>query len=488
MSAFRVATPKPLEVATVIFLAVFVALLSSSAWGFVLGGAAGLGALAVHRLLQGRNLAPDWAWYLMWLGLAAGMPFIVSGEYRLAQLATMGYLAIVLLGLVALGQAGQLSVGHSAFVGIGAYAAAVAVKEWDVPFVVAGLFAVAFAALIGLLTGVAALRLHGPYLAIATLGLAIVFQPILKLEELREWTGGRTGINMFARTFVPFSDWDWLTETRWYYYLTLLLLVGLLLLSHNLLQSAMGRAFKAVRDDETAAAAIGVNVAAVKLSAFVVSAIYAAIGGMLLFLLSNRFLSADNFTLLMSIELVMVLILGGMTSLKGAFLGAFLLVFVYREGLETVARQTEQGLDTWLLLLGSLLGCFLLLGRPAVKQALARYLDFNRVLSTFGPAVLCLAGAVGIGVGFTALVRLVAEHVELTALRPTVAGAFLIVAILSVPYGLAGLIDYLGYMSWGQLKGVLLRLLRAEPREAAVAERRMPPSYVPMPSSSDERA
>jgi len=458
------ARPRPFDVLAIAFLALFLGFLAGGLQGLVIGVAVGLGTWVVGALRPGLE---RWTWAVALVGLALAMPVIVSGDYRLSQLATAGYTALAVLGLnILTGYTGQPSVGHSAFMGMGAYGTAVALREWDIPFIAAMAFGVGVTMLAGLVTGVAGLNLRGPYLAIVTLGLGVIFSPLLKLEELREWTGGAVGLNMFQHTFMPPVDWGWLTETRWYYYLTLFCLLGGLILAYNMLNSGLGRAFKAVREDELAAAVMGVNVRRTKVVAFVISAAYAGVAGVLLFLIGNRFLSPETFTLLLAIELLVGVILGGPASITGSLLGAFILVYLYREGLETLATQTEAGSNTWLLLFGALAAGAFLLFHPLGQrwtQRLAEALGLVTPLLLLAlRALLALAG----GIAFTALARLATEELlELVTLRGAIAGAFLIVAVLAMPYGVAGLLAYLQYLSWHDLQAAIRGVISVPARE-----------------------
>ncbi len=459
---------RPFDVLAIAFVALFVGFLAGGPRGIAIGGAVGVGAWAVGAVRPGLE---RWAWPLALMGLALAMPVIVSGDYRLSQLATAGYTALAVLGLnILTGYTGQPSIGHSAFMGMGAYGTAVALREWDIPFVAAVALGVGVTMLAGLIIGMAGVNLRGPYLAIATLALAVVFAPLIKLQELRQWTGGTMGINLFQHTYMPPVDWGWLTETRWYYYLTLFCLVIGVALAYNLINSGLGRAFKAVREDELAAAVMGVNVRRAKVIAFVISAGYAGVAGALLFLIGNRFLSPETFTLLLAIELLVGVILGGLASITGSLLGAFILVYLYREGLETLASQTEAGSNLWLLLWGALaMGAFLFahpVGRRWTWRLAGALGAAIPVVVLALRVVLALAG----GVTFTALARLATENLlELVALRGAIAGAFLIVAVLFMPYGVAGLLMYLQRLSWQDLRAITQAVMAIPAQEAARA-------------------
>ncbi len=437
-----------------------------------------LAGMILSRLVQLKSshaAKGQWVWLLIMLGLAVAAPFVAEDDFRTSQMAVAAYTAVALLGLNLLtGYTGQGSIGHSAFMGIGGYGTAILVHEWDVNITLAVIIATLAAALAGLLIGIPALRLSGPYLAIATLGLAVVFTPVMKLEELSSITGGRGGINLFTRSFGPPVDWGWLTDARWYYLLTMLSLGAGVLLMSNLLGSAVGRAFRAVRDNELAAAATGVNVPATKLAAFAISSAYAGFAGAFLFIIGNRFVSPDSFSVLMSIELLLAMVIGGMASIPGSLIGAFFLVYVYREGLETVSVDTEQGSDTYLVLVGLLVAAVALLRNGWVNAQIRR---LGPVLHPrLGTVVLSVARLAAIGVLafiFAWVFRAVTADLQLVTLRGAMAGAFLILIVLFLPTGLIGFVGMLRELTWRGLLGLASHVLGApegrEPVEEAEA-------------------
>jgi branched-chain amino acid transport system permease protein len=432
------------------------------------GIVAGMVLSRLLALKRGHGPSGEWAWLLVILGLAVAAPFIAEDDFRTSQMAVAAYTAVSLLGLNLLtGYTGQGSIGHSAFMGIGGYGTAILVHEWDVNITLAVIISTLAAALAGLLIGIPALRLSGPYLAIATLGLAVVFTPVMKLEELASITGGRGGINLFTRSFGPPVDWGWLSDARWYYLLTMLSLgVGVLLLS-NLLGSAVGRAFRAVRDNELAAAATGVNVPATKLAAFAISSAYAGFAGSFLFIIGNRFVSPDSFSVLMSIELLLAMVIGGMASIPGSLIGAFFLVYVYREGLETVSVDTEQGSDTYLLIVGLLLAAVVLLRNGWVNAQIRRIGPLlHPRLGTLVLSLVRLACVVVLAFVFAWAFRAVTADLQLVTLRGAMAGAFLIMIVLFLPTGLIGFVGMLKELTWrGLLALASSALVAPEGRE-----------------------
>jgi len=235
--------------------------------------------------------------------------------------------AIVAIGLgILIGHTGQISLGHAGFFAIGAYASALLTLRLGLPFVVAVLVAGSVSAAIGFLLGLPALRLSGPYLAVATLGFGLAIPQLLVWQG--SWTGGSSGLHglplaslaLGAFTIVFRTDQD-------YYYLTAAMLIVLTIFARNVVTSHTGRAFVAIRDSEIAARAMGVNLVRYKTTAFALSALYAGIAGALYAHLLHG-ISPEDFTVLLSVDFLTMIVLGGLGSVGGALSGALLLTFL----------------------------------------------------------------------------------------------------------------------------------------------------------------
>ena len=250
-------------------------------------------------------------WYgLLGLALAAA-PLLP--EYYLSQLTFVCIYALVGVGLMLLtGYTGQISLGHAAFLAVGAYTEAV-LQGKGVPFGVSLIAAAALAGLAGIVIGLPALRLTGIYLAIATIAFGFIVQ-----EVLTRWESVTRGNSGF--TVTPIVDQEWQM-----YYLALALLVLVMVGILNLLRSPSGRAFVAIRDSEISAQSMGINLARTKTAAFALSA---AITGMAGALYAHKlvFISPEQFNILLSIELAMMIFIGGIGSLHGAVYGAIFLI------------------------------------------------------------------------------------------------------------------------------------------------------------------
>jgi branched-chain amino acid transport system permease protein len=245
--------------------------------------------------------------------------------YHVFQLTLLAVDAIALLGLnLMTGYGGQISLGHGAFYGIGAYVTAILVSRWSIPYELTLPVAGASGLVIGFLFGVPAARLEGLHLALATFALGVVFPQVLKCKGLESFTGGVQGIPLAGRPAslgLPISSDAWLCVVAW------MVLLGLAVLTRNLVRGRTGRAIVAVRDRPVAAACAGVDTTFIKSLTFGVGAMYAGIAGGL-GAEAVKFVSPDSFSIALSIELLVGMVLGGLASVSGAFYGAIFLRFV----------------------------------------------------------------------------------------------------------------------------------------------------------------
>jgi len=248
-------------------------------------------------------------------------PYVLS-SYLMSQLvfvciyATVGVALLILTGFT-----GQASLGHAAFLAIGAYTAAY-LQKYNVPFPVYFLAAGALTGLIGALVGFPALRLQGIYLVIATISFAFIVEEILARWE--SVTNGNEGMRVKALSLLGLTV---SRESPTFYFLCLAVLVLTIVGTLNLLRSPTGRAFVAIRDSETAARSMGVNVALYKVKSFAISAAITGFAGVL-FAHKLSFISPEMFTLQLSIEFIIVILIGGTFSLHGAVLGAIFIVML----------------------------------------------------------------------------------------------------------------------------------------------------------------
>ena len=257
-------------------------------------------------------------WYGLLMLLLFAAPWWLE-SYGLAQLTLILIYGIVGLGLMLLaGFTGLFSIGHAAFLGVGAYTQAVlAGHGWPFPFSLAA--AAALSALVGAVVGLPALRVKGIYLGIATLSFGFIVEEVLARWE--SVTGGNAGKAVGA---VQMFGWVADSGTS-FYFVCLVVTVLCTLAVLNLLRSPTGRAFVAIRDSEISAQSMGINLARYKTLSFAISAALAGIGGAL-YAHMIRFLSPDQFNIIQSIDLLLMVVIGGLGSVHGAFLGAAFLI------------------------------------------------------------------------------------------------------------------------------------------------------------------
>lgn len=258
-----------------------------------------------------------------------------TSTFRSAQFAAMAYLGLAAGGLTILtGLNGQISLGHGAFMAIGAYTTALMYQESEPVLPVVGVLvlATAVALVIGAAVGVAAARLHGPYLAGATLALAVAVPGIA--IYFSETLGGEQGLNVllpdipgwFADAVFFLTAHD-LTTTKYVAYIGWISLIVAFVLLANLSRSRVGRVWRAVRDDEVAAEIAGINLGRARVLAFLVSAACAGLAGAVM-AMAVRITAPSGFTLTLSLTLLTAIVLGGLGSLFGALIGAALLTFL----------------------------------------------------------------------------------------------------------------------------------------------------------------
>ena len=267
------------------------------------------------------------------------LPAFIS-DFKAQEYAYVAIFLVALLGLnVLTGYTGQVSLGHGAFMAIGAYTTAIlmvgneqfggplggGVRDvWTIP--VAGLLA----GLVGLAFGLPALRLSGLYLALATFAIAVALPSVLK--RFADFTGGGTGVNLFGRSELTGGTGGvdilaHLTFNDWLYYLCWTIALLGFAMVWLLLRGRTGRAFRAVRDSEIAAVSSGVSLARYKTLAFGISAAYAGVAGSL-YAIASTFVSPETFPIALSIYLLVGVVVGGLGGLSGLVVGAVVVRFL----------------------------------------------------------------------------------------------------------------------------------------------------------------
>jgi len=261
---------------------------------------------------------------LIVVAIAAVLPFVLS-NYRTLQATLVLIYAITLLGLnILTGYNGQISLGHGAFYGVGAYIAVILINHAGLPYW-STIPIVALICLVGgFLFGLPALRLEGLYLALATFALAVALPQILKHPALTKWTGGFQGITINP---VPVPGKLPLNPDQWLYLFCLAVTLIMFAIAWNLLRGRTGRAIVAIREHTTAAVGMGINAAFYKSMTFGVSAMFAGVGGAL-GALTAQFVSPDSFGFFLSITLLVGIVVGGIATISGALFGAVFIQFV----------------------------------------------------------------------------------------------------------------------------------------------------------------
>jgi len=273
--------------------------------------------------------------YVVLLAGLVVLPWLIPNylvDMSLVLIYAIGGLSLMVLA----GYTGLVSLGHAAFLGIGAYAHVYFAQSLGLPWLVALALAVVLTAAAGVLVGLPALRMTGVYLTIATLAFALIIQ-----EVFTRWdrvTGGLKGRAVDKPVILGVA----LAHDAAFYFLCLAVLIGGLWLTSNVLRSPTGRAWIAIRDSEIAAQSLGVNLAVYKTMAFAYSAALMGVAGAL-FAHKVGFLAPDIFSVLLSIQLLLMVVVGGIGSLHGAVFGA---VFVAL--LPVAISQARDVLPAWI--------------------------------------------------------------------------------------------------------------------------------------------
>ena len=269
------------------------------------------------------NFARPWNRWVLFALVALAIAAGLDNEYYFTLLNFIGIHTLLVVGLnLLLGYAGQISLGHAAFFGLGAYTSGILTATCGVNPWLALLAGLAVSGGAAFLIGVPALKLRGYYLAMATLGFGIIVSIIL--NQAQPLTGGPSGLpGIPPLTLAGFP----LNTARRLYPLIWLAVGVILALSANLVDSRAGRALRALHDSEAAAASLGVDTARLKLKIFIWSALYASLAGSL-YAHSLNFIAPASFGFMFSIKLVAMVVLGGMASIWGSLLGAGVLTLL----------------------------------------------------------------------------------------------------------------------------------------------------------------
>lgn len=273
-----------------------------------------------------------WFWFLMLIASLIIFPFLIlklkGSSYYIYIANYMAINVIVTVGLnILVGYTGQISLGHAGFFAIGAYITILSMTQLHLPFLLALSLAAMTAVFFGFLLGLPALRLEGPYLAIATLGFGMAITQLIGRWHI---FGGKMGLEAPPLDLLqPFGSYILHSDLQRYFLIVPITFI-LTWSARNLMKTRVGRAFIAIRDSDIAAETMGVNLTLYKTLAFAVSAFYTGIaGGLMAFLLG--FISPSSFNLILSIYFLAFVIVGGLGSIFGSIMGGMVMTWLMVE-------------------------------------------------------------------------------------------------------------------------------------------------------------
>lgn len=245
------------------------------------------------------------------------LPIAIPSAYIITIFIMIGLYALVCNGMTMLtGYAGQISLGHAAFYGIGAYSSAIVTTTYGLSPWIGILVGMLLAAFVAFLVGIPTFKLKGHYLALATLGFGVIVYTAFK--EMKEVTGGSNGF--FGIPTISLFGFEFNSDVRFYYLVWMFVIIGLLI-SRNIIQSRIGRALRSIEGSEPASDAVGVNIMNYKLQVFVLSAMFASLAGSLLAHYVS-FINPDLFGTMTSMYFLIMVIIGGSSSIWGSIVGA----------------------------------------------------------------------------------------------------------------------------------------------------------------------
>lgn len=288
-------------------------------------------SLLADKIQQGYSAMPRWVWLVVLLGAVIAFPFFTS---RYAQDTAISVMVYICLGLglnIVIGLAGLLDLGYIAFYGVGAYTYALLSVHFNLSFWLALPMAAVFAAIAGCIIGYPTLRMRGDYLAIVTLGFGEIVRIILNnWMSLTNGPNGILGIKPPALYWPEFTqgitlEHIFLKKPLYLYFVILGLVIFTIIAVYRLMYSRIGRAWEAIREDETAAELMGVNTFLLKLAAYAMGAVFGGLAGAF-FAAKMKMVSPNSFTFIESAMVLSMVILGGMGSIPGVVLGALVLI------------------------------------------------------------------------------------------------------------------------------------------------------------------
>ena len=365
------------------------------------------------------------AFWILAIAAIAALPFVMTSPYYLHLIVTIAIFAIVTLGLdVVFGYTGEVSIGHAALLGIGAYTAAVLSMHFGIGFWPSIPVAIVVTAVFGALLALPALRVTGPYLAMVTLAFGTIIQ--ILINEMTDLTNGPLGVKFNTPLFLdlrpyssvlPILDMSFkrMKEMEFFYVTAAALLLTILVIN-RVLASHYGRAFEALRDSPIASDCMGVSVYKHKVIAFVLSAALAGLAGVL-FAYSEQYVAPNNFTFELSVQFLLGVTLGGRKSRLGPILGAAIIVFL---------PNLLADIGLFRIIAGGIAGVALI---SAGVTALRHRENLSRVAV---PVLLCVAFFV-----FSLLLQKITDY------KLAVFGVMILFVVYYLPEGIVGFLSQL---------------------------------------------
>lgn len=275
--------------------------------------------MKLEKVLYGSKFKP----LLFLAAVVLVLPFVVNSPYIFTLLILIGIYSIVTIGLTLLvGYAGQISLGHAAFFGIGAYSSGVLTTSFHLSPWLSMAIGIVATFLIAYIIGIPILKLKGHFLALATVGINIIF--FILILGLNQWTGGAAGLNGIP--ILSVFGFQLMSKVFFYYFVWLAAFI-VLILSLNIVRSHVGRVLRSIHDSEIATETLGVQVSKYKVAIFALSASFAALAGSI-YAHYITFVSPPTFYITTSILFLIMVMVGGSRSIWGGILGAAIIVFL----------------------------------------------------------------------------------------------------------------------------------------------------------------
>jgi branched-chain amino acid transport system permease protein len=326
----------------------------------------------MERLITKKSLT----WMLPLLAVmivVPALPFVL--DYYVFVLSLFGVFTIVAIGFnIMTGYTGLISIGHAGFFAIGAYTAAILVDRNIVPFVIALPIAAVVTGVIGFLLALPCLRLYGMYIAMATLAFGFIIEEVVL--QLNSITGGHQGLAVPMATIGGFDSGFVMDSDKKFYYFILAMTLALIFIAINILRTKYGRAFVAIRESEIAASTMGIDLTKYKTISFTISAFYTGIAGALYAYLLH-YIAPNAFTIFLSLQFLVMIVVGGFASVVGSILGAVFL---------TALPEFMSSLQEWQIIVFGIILLFFILFIPYGFAGLIFKIKYRRAMKSMAAA------------------------------------------------------------------------------------------------------